>query len=349
MNIPVAPFHEEWLAQAIINRFSRKKTVCAHRDEHGNLLLQYRPGKTRKAGFCFQAHMDHPGFVFTRMTGKNRGTAEVHGSIPPKSRGASVRFFPAPDSRGIPARITTVRKEKKRIVRVFLHLNDSIPPKTPGMLDIPPFQTRGNRVFSRGHDDTLGTAVLVCVLEQAVSGRWKQPFDILLTRAEEAGLVGAILSAQSGSLSLPLDIITIEMPRETGDMKMGKGVVCRAGDALGIFNDKLTGYILHVAAQCRKTDSGFHHQFRLAHNGRTEASIFSLYGHRTAAVCLAIRNGHNTGPDQSPSPEIADKRDLRAMLTLLERIAKSPVDLDIAQTKLREHIVQAYENYFPLM
>ncbi len=349
MHIPVAPFSEQWLAQEIIKRFTRKKTVHSLRDEYGNLLLQYRPVGTRKPAFCFQAHMDHPGFIFTRMTGKNRGEATVYGSIPPKSRGAAVRFFPDPKSKGIPARITAVRKHQKRIVRVFLCMEEPIQSKTPGMLDMTPFRIRGNRITSRGHDDTLGTAVLVAILEQASSSRWRLPFDVLLTRAEEAGLVGAILSARSGSLPLPQDIITIEMPRETHDMKMGKGVVCRAGDALGTFNDTLVRYILYVAEQCRKSASGFRHQFRLAHGGRTEASIFGLYGHRTAAICLAVRNAHNMGLDKKPEPEIVDKRDLQAMLMLLQAIAQSPLDMDRARKKLRDRIVTSYANFFPLI
>ncbi len=324
LRVPVAPFAERWLREGIVARFRRSQVIRHRVDRYGNLLLQYRPRGRARAQLAFHAHMDHPGFLFQERTRPGRGRAEVAGQVPPRVQGAAVRFFPSLDSRGVRAEITRAVRRKGRVVGVHLRLEGTLPQGTPGLFDFPALRVRGRRLQSRGHDDTLGTGVLVHLLETARRRRFPQPFDVLLTRAEEAGLVGTHAIVRDGSLPLPSRLVTVEMPRASGDVRAGDGVICRVGDAVCAYDQKLLVHVDAYARACAAEDPAFRFQRRLAWAGRTEASAFAFSGYCTAALCLATVHGHNIGPDGRPAPEEVDAGDLRSLVLLLERLAGVP-------------------------
>jgi len=336
--IPVVPFAEGWLADALVRRFRNRPRIRCRQDAYGNLLFQYRPPGRRRASLCFQAHMDHPGLRLTRLLPRGRAEAEILGQLPPRLRGATFRFHIAPRGPGVAAtvlRVTDCAADGRS--RVILRLAGSVPAGAPGILDLPDLRVRGPHLHARGHDDTLGVAVLTHLLHEADRCDCDQAFDVLFTRAEEAGLVGACALGKARSLPLPPVIVTVEMPRARGEVAYGGGVVCRVGDSVLTFDAQLLAHLDAVAHACQQQDPHFRVQRRLAWAGRTEASQFALCGYRTAALCLATRNGHNIGPDGRPACEIVHANDLRSLVLMLAALIHTPLALARTWKALRQH------------
>ena len=56
--------------------------------------------------------------------------------------------------------------------------------------------------------------------------------------------------------------------------------------------------------------------------GTCEATAYQEYGYRCAAVCVALGNYHNCGPNNKIKPEFVSRADAVAMSDLLENCAR---------------------------
>jgi endoglucanase len=78
--------------------------------------------------------------------------------------------------------------------------------------------------------------------------------------------------------------------------------------------------------------------------GTCEATAYQLYGYRAAALCVALGNYHNCGPDTTIAPEFVSVADVEGMVRLLVAAATMSAKTDpIAE--LREKLEKSLEKY----
>jgi putative aminopeptidase FrvX len=124
---------------------------------------------------------------------------------------------------------------------------------------------------------------------------------------------------------------------------MGEGVVVRVGDRTSVFDDAATAVLAKVAADAR-----IPHQRKLMSGGTCEATAYQLYGYRTAALCVALGNYHNCGPDHQIASEYVSVDDVAGMVQLMTRVATEapPTDPHAALREKLETRAAGYARYF---
>ncbi|MEO8350136.1 MAG: M20/M25/M40 family metallo-hydrolase [Chthoniobacteraceae bacterium] len=116
------------------------------------------------------------------------------------------------------------------------------------MWDLPPFELRDDRLYSRACDDLIGCAAIVAVFHELERSSAEASVYGLFTRAEEVGFVGALKLAQSGILPRDVVIISLETSSEKAPgCGMGDGVIVRVGDRSSIFAPDVTAMLIELA------------------------------------------------------------------------------------------------------
>ena len=120
---------------------------------------------------------------------------------------------------------------------------------------------------------------------------------------------------------------------------MGEGPIIRVGDKTSIFDDATTAALVKAA-----TDARLPHQRCLMSGGTCEATAYQLYGYRTGALCVALGNYHNCGPDLTIAPEFVAVDDVAGMVGLMHAAVtnESPTD---PKSALREKLEKGMERY----
>jgi endoglucanase len=162
----------------------------------------------------------------------------------------------------------------------------------------------------------------------------------LFTRAEEVGLIGANLLAGSERIPRNVTIISLETSSELGGpARMGAGAVVRVGDRKSIFDDAATATLVNLAAE-----KEIPFQRCLMSGGTCEGTIYQLHGYRTAALCVALGNYHNCGPDTTIDSEYVSYADVEAMTCLCAAAAQTQDRADVF-VALRESFAVALEKH----
>ena len=332
LSIPTAPFHEHWLRDYLIFRFAKLPDVKLTIDRVGNLWVRYRPSGSEAPKICLQAHLDHPGYVADKKQAGGKLSATGYGGLPENCVGAALRFYTSPKDAGRRAVIKTYKKEK-RTRKVTLASAQAIEPESIGMWDFPAFRRSGPWFEGRSFDDTLGVSILSVMLEQHAKRRRKTPLMFVFTRAEEVGCVGLASIIERPPFPIPKNTLTIEMPRATGELIAGKGVMLRAGDFYGNFDPDFLAHMEAAAKKIQIKKTWFRSQRRAAILGDTETSLFRLLNFRAGCLCLPVMHAHNINRENKgrPAPEKIHENDLLSLLTLLEHLLSDP--LDIAKTR----------------
>ncbi|MDB6174777.1 MAG: Peptidase family protein [Chthoniobacteraceae bacterium] len=260
---------------------ARMPHVSVDYDNFGNLIALYQRG-TAIPRFAFAAHMDHPGFV--KEPGANK---------------------PALFLGGVPE----VYRAKNPPTQDFGNF---------AMWDLPAFELKEGRIFSRACDDLIGCAAIVAMFEELERTGAEASVYGLFTRAEEVGFVGAMQLAAERRLPQSVTVISLETSSERGGAcKMGAGVIVRVGDRTSIFDSATTALFVRWA-----TEAGIPFQRCLMSGGTCEATAYQLYGYRTAALCVALGNYHNCGPEERIECEFVALEDVEAMARLCIAAAK---------------------------
>ena len=212
------------------------------------------------------------------------------------------------------------------------------------MWDLPPFTLAHSRIYSRACDDLIGCAAIVAMFQELERNGVEGACIGLFTRAEEVGLVGATLLAQSERIPREVTIISLETSSEQGGpARMGAGVVVRTGDGTAIFDDAATATLKSLATQ-----AAIPFQRCLMSGGTCEGTVYQLYGYRTAALCVALGNYHNCGPDTTIDSEYVSLGDVEA-LTRLCIAAASAGDAPDPHAALRAKFEEKVEKYRRLL
>jgi len=214
------------------------------------------------------------------------------------------------------------------------------------MWDLPACDVRDGRIHSRACDDLIGCVAILALFQELDRAKAAPTVYGLFTRAEEVGFVGAIHLAKSARVPKDVAIISLECSseRSPGAGKMGEGPIIRVGDRTSIFDDAVTAALSKAA-----TDAKLAHQRCLMSGGTCEATAYQLYGYRTGALCVALGNYHNCGPDLTIAPEFVAVEDVAGMISLMlaATIHESPANAHAALREKLEKGMEKYREYFP--
>jgi len=288
-HLPTAPGAEGFVVGWVERWAARRDDLRLTVDSGGNLIITQK-GRKRRPPVLAAAHMDHPAFVISAVEG-GEAEFEFRGGVNPEYfEGARVEVTSRPD--GGTGRVVSYDPETGvGVIRLSGGARSG--GARPG--DIALWKMRKPRaregvLAAPAIDDLAGCAAVLAALDRARRKPELRHFGALLTRAEEAGFVGAIHAAKHRTIPSESRIINVEASRELADARIGDGPVVRVGDAATVFDGELTNRI-DRAAKAR----GLKHQRRLMDGGSCEATAFGAYGYRSAGLCLPLGNHHNRG------------------------------------------------------
>src|SRR5262245_44046652 len=195
VDLPTAPFQESAVIRYIRRFTAARPELSLNTDRFGNLLVRYRPPRRAihvRRPILFAAHMDHPGFVASRMIDSRRCQADFRGWVQASyCSGERIRFFSG--GQWIRGKIEKVlHKKEKRASRALASarsFRDQEPPQgviarcavpvapgSPGMWDFPDAQLRANKLHARACDDLAGLAAVLCAIDQLCQQKSRVPF-----------------------------------------------------------------------------------------------------------------------------------------------------------------------------
>ena len=297
---PATPFFEERPARYIMATLS-KMGVDHRRDEFGNIIAQHRHGAdTSQPAIAFVAHMDHPGFEIIEASG-NRVVARAQGGVP---AAALVRPTPvlviSPDDVRVPATTTPHEctgdasdRRAERLVYLSLESNVDLSPPAPVVFDLPDFVLDEDTIRMRAVDDLSGCAAILAALEWTVESGVEAEVYGVFTRAEESGLLGARLMAETGTLPEDTVVVSVESSAVIPGVAQGEGPVIRTGDASYTFDAEAEDVLITARETLRKRDVDFKCQRNLLSGGVCEATAFAIFGYSVTGVAFPLGNYHN--------------------------------------------------------
>ncbi len=333
MEVPTAPFREQWMAEEVLRAAAGMTGVQTETDRFGNIILRLRRGEPKAPPLVFVAHLDHPGFLFDGDAPVRRegGLYLMEGVFEGRVRtsyftGAPVRLFRGADDAGIPGKVAEITEERPEPDNRHAVIETSEDPSGAvlGMWDFPAFaEEAGGLVASRACDDLAGSAILLEALRQEAADTGG-PVDltIVYTRAEECGFCGALCLTEARPFPhlLPEDglFISVETSGETPAARVDEGAIVRVGDRTSTFDGKAADELWAAARE-----SNLPVKRALMDRGTCEATVFARAGLRAAAVCIPLRNYHNMDVEaERIAPEMVSLRDAAALLSLVRTLAR---------------------------
>ncbi len=337
-NLPTASGREDEVVRWVEGWVERRPDLRLTRDSGGNLLIA-RKGRKRRDPVLAVAHMDHPAFVVTGVSGQEAEFEFRGGVLPVYFVEARVDFVTGPAQGG---RVTSYAPAGRTGV---IEVRGTMPePGDVARWHVTTPRPRLGRLLAPACDDLAGCAAALAALDRARGRPDLSHFGVLLTRAEEMGFVGAIHAAVTGSIPAEARLLSIETSRAAADVPLGNGPVVRVGDASSVFDQDLTNRISRAVA-----GAGLRHQRKLMAGGSCEATAFGVYGFRAAGLCLPLGNYHNMGNLEEveagtgkalPMLEEVSLDDFHGLVDLL-LIAAEAVDIDAG---LRQRLDKVYSD-----
>jgi endoglucanase len=342
-NLPTASGLEDRVVAWVDAWVARRDDLDLVADSGGNLLITQR-GRKKHAPVLAAAHMDHPAFVIT----DEDGSFEFRG-------GVDAVYFED-------ARIDVVSRLDGPTGRVLTYAGDTSTGTAHFLGDVRRgdiamwrfANTRQKKGLFRAPacDDLAGAAAALAALDRARDDPGLRHFGVLLTRAEEVGLIGAIHAAKHQTLPPGTRLLSIETSRELPNARIGDGPIIRIGDRSTVFDREMSNRIGRAASQ-----DGIPHQRRLMDGGGCEATAFGVYGYQATGLCLALGNWHNRGNlDQVeagdsdaavPMLEEISIEDFHGLIDLL-LISARAVDTQDPIVDTLDRLYESNQGYLPL-
>jgi endoglucanase len=321
LRLPTAPFVEGRVLQFVRDFASRRRMHCAA-DRFGNLLVSRSPTLPKRA-LIIVAHADHPGFIARRMEDERHLLADWHGGVEAEYFvGMRVRFHPEGGApvRGVIRKIVQIHKTERRdrVQQVLVEVRGAVPAGSPGGWDVPAYREKGRRIEALGCDDVAGLAAALAALDLLVEGALRHHGAVLVTRAEEAGLIGASAAAFGRTVPKDAAFVSIECSQMQPEAPQKAGPIVRVGDRASMFDPDLTGWLSRIAGQIGHSDETFRWQRRLMPGGTCEASVFRAAGYRAAGLCVPLGNYHNRDMKRKKiAAEYIDREDWLGLVRLI--------------------------------
>jgi len=331
LSLPTAPFHEHFVRSFLCDEL-KEGGIDFHLDGYGNIIASAEAAENSLA--CV-AHMDHPGFEIT-AGGKNRVEADWFGGVEAKffSAGRVVvydRFSGIVCAHGVVEKVS--KNPQGRVEKMILRVRGSASPGDFGAWNLPPFRRRGERIYTKGADDLVGCATILCALralkERGMAGRLLGIF----TRAEEQGFIGTLGMIHGGYIASTARIISVETSKSLPGAVLGGGPVIRLGDRTGMFHPQMTLFLDYVARETKRKDPEFLYQRRVMDGGTCEATPYQLNGHVTGGIAIPLFNYHNQGRGRI-GPEAVHLRDVERSVRFLVEAAARVAEFHLPQKEL---------------
>lgn len=323
----------DWVTTWVKRRTDLNLTV----DSGGNLLITQK-GRKRRAPVVAVAHMDHPAFVITSVDDDVIGFEFRGGVDAIYFSGARVRIPKIGGAHML--EVTSYDPQTQRGTMSRGMSRGTIEAGDIGMWVFPPPITDEGLHQAPACDDLAGVAAALVALDRARKRDDLKHYAVLLTRAEEVGLIGALHAAINGTLPADARVLSIETSRELPDARVGDGAIIRTGDRATVFDRDLTNRISNAAAK-----GGIVHQRKLMAGGGCEATAFGALGYQATGLCVALRNWHNRGNLDAveagkghavPMPEEISLDDFHGLIDLILIAAEAADDPDPLPERLRK-------------
>lgn len=282
-NLPTASGMEDAVVNWVERWVSRRNDLKLTRDSGGNLAITQK-GRKSRAPVLAAAHMDHPAFVITGVDG-TEGRYEFRGGVNPEYfAGARVQIVSRRGGTGVVASYDEATSTGSMRIRGDVRAGDI------AMWKMPKPRPRKDIHAAPANDDLAGCAASLVALDRARGNPALRHFGVLLTRAEEMGLVGALHAAKHQTIPSDARILSIETSRALPTAPIGAGPVVRTGDRITVFDAEMTNRISRAAQS-----AGLVHQRKLMDGGACEASAFVVFGYQATGLCVPLGNHHNRG------------------------------------------------------
>ena len=344
---PAVAFHEGGVAQAIqeilaeiAGEMPGQSGPAVTTDAYGNIIAKLPGTDPGATPFAMVAHMDHPGFEAVSYQGDYL-VCDVLGGVPAASFEAGVPLhIILADGKRLPA-TTAGRHGDDAQRQVLIELGEPAQLELPAavVFDLPDFQVDGEMIRMRAADDLAGCASILASLAELSAQT--PPGDVygVFTRAEEVGLMGARLLAESGLLSKETLVVSLESSRTLPGAEQGSGPVIRVGDAGMTFNADAESVLLKARETLQLQEGGFRVQRQLMSGGVCEASAFALFGYRTTGIAFPLGNYHNGAPDGTIQAEYIHVEDfLGGVRLIVEAARQMPEKNNIAFKQRLSHV-----------
>ena len=318
---PAVAFWESGVA-AVVQGVLGEAGLEARVDQHGNILASVRGQNSNAPPLALVAHMDHPGFEAVDVHGSDL-VADVLGGVPAASFQPGIPVQVLPDDGRRLAAVTAGRWGEDDSQQVLIRLDEpaELGLPRPVVFDLVDFELDDDLIRMRAADDLAGCAGILATLA-ALASR-PPPADVygVFTRAEEVGLVGARLLAESGRLPQDTLIVSVESSRVLPGAEQGGGPVIRVGDAATTFHADAEAALVRARESLRAGDAGVQIQRQLMSGGVCEASAFAHYGYRTTGIAFPLGNYHNSAPNGGVEAEYIDVNDFMGGIRLMTEAA----------------------------
>ena len=320
---PTVSYFERGIA-ALISKSANEFGLTTASDEYGNLFVHHPDTDLPHAKAAFVAHMDHPGFEIVERLSDREYVAVSHGGMAPAAfkPGVKIEAVKSVSEQTPWERIPGVVTGADDIVDrgrfascTKIQVQTSAPLNqlpTPAVLDLPDFDLRDGMIFGRALYDLAGCAAILYALHSTIDR--PAPCVGIFTRAEEIGLVGARLIAESGIIPRDCMVVSVETSLKNEVAKQGNGVVIRVGDIITTFDNEAENLLL---SGIRESSHEITHQRALMSAGGCEASAFAAHGYRVTGTSLPLGAWHNREEDGSIAPEYVAESDFNSGVMLL--------------------------------
>lgn len=279
--LPTASGLEHAVVDWVTRWVAERDDLQIDRDSGGNLFVtQKREGAGDPV--LAVAHMDHPAFVIT----DEDGGFEFRGGVDAAYfDDALIEVISRAD--GPSGRVLEYDPETSTGRAEFL---GDVAVDEIALWKFDDLNQVDDRFRAPACDDLAGAAAALAALDRARESDDLGHFGIMLTRAEEVGLIGAIHAAKHRTIPEGARLLSIETSRELPNARIGDGPIIRIGDRSTVFDREMSNLISQAVRE-----AGIKTQRRLMDGGGCEATAFGVYGYRATGLCLALGNWHNRG------------------------------------------------------
>ncbi len=339
--LPTAPFHEQNVIQYLEKRLDALPHLSRRSDRYGNIIAHYQHKLELERPLALTGHMDHPGFHVLRG-GSSLVEVEFLGYVKDEYYPGSVaRFYPG-EVRGTVKEMLT--EPGKRPKRFTVEVEEEVATGAYGMWDLPaPHITQG-KAYLPVADDLAGVAAILCALEEVALSETAADFHVLFTRAEEVGFAGALGFCMEKALPENVVMLAVETSKETPVAHIGKGPIIRTGDRISVFDNTATRLLVKVAEETAGKGE-FRYQRALMDGGTCESSAYQQFGWTSAALCVALDNYHNMGPDNRIAPEVISTADYNGLVEFFKAAVTTEITIDSARTAHRQFLQEIHDKW----
>lgn len=305
-------------------------------DEWGNVLATKPGGDPTTPGIAFVAHTDHPGYEVVEQDGEKLTLKALGGVGACAGMSGTPVLVISSDGDRLRATVTGSDDPKDDYARsrraegwlatqtVYATLDTEVDLgdlPLPVIPDLPDFEIDDGIISMRAVDDLAGCAAILSALESIVDEPTNGNVHGLFTRAEEVGLLGAILVAESELLPKTTIIVSVETSSVLPGAEIGQGVVIRTGDRVATFDYEAEAYLGAAVDRIKSGNPDFQIQRQLMSAGGCEASAFKAFGYKVTGTAFPLGAWHNRG-DNGVVPEFISQEDFAGGAMLIAEAAK---------------------------